>query len=66
MAKTWNKTSIKVASKDANETARNRSFNNVAENADETKIGQFAQIVEKLTGDSVSSTTVTVVDEIAK
>ena len=26
----------------------------------------FAQIVEKLTGDSVSSTTVTVVDEIAK
>lgn len=66
MAKTWKKTSIKVASKDANETARNRSFNNVAENADETKIGQFAQIVEKLTGDSVSSTTVTVVDEIAK
>ena len=45
---------------------RKRSFNNVAENADETKIGQFAQIVEKLTGDSVSSTTVTVVDEIAK
>ena len=45
MAKTWKKTSIKVASKDANETARN---------------------VEKLTGDSVSSTTVTVVDEIAK
>ena len=66
MAKTWKKTSIKVASKDATETARNRSFNNVAENADETKIGQFAQIVEKLTGDSVSSTTVTVVDEIAK
>ncbi|WP_334117240.1 DUF1659 domain-containing protein [Ligilactobacillus sp.] len=66
MAKTWKKTSIKVASKDAGETARNRSFNNVVENADETKIGQFAQIVEKLTGDSVSSTTVTVVDEIAK
>lgn len=41
MAKTWKKTSIKVASKDANETARNRSFNNVAENADETKIGQL-------------------------
>ena len=37
MAKTWKKTSIKVASKDANETARNRSFNNVVENADETK-----------------------------
>lgn len=41
MAKTWKKTSIKVASKDVNETARNRSFNNVAENADETKIGEL-------------------------
>lgn len=66
MAKTWKKTSIKVASKDANGTERNRSFNNVAENADETKIGQFAQIIEQLTGDSVSATTVTVVDEVAK
>jgi hypothetical protein len=65
MSQKWSKTGIKVKTGTAEGDFRDRSFNNLAEDATSEKIFAFAGIVAQLTGEPHVETAVTVSSELA-
>lgn len=64
MSKKWQETGIKVKTGTAEGDFRDRSFNNLAEDAAPEKIFAFAGIVAQLTGEPHIETAVTVSSEL--